>query len=152
MKNKPIPSQERLSLLILTLSLGLTLFGCGTESNERSGEPEETPLSVDAAPPPETVLDMGATPATDIGAPSVDASSPAPSRPELPVGPNDALAQAACALIDGATTAVSAVSEIGDAGQVLLDPEPNSAYLVTLPESGQGAPIWSPSQRAARAT
>ena len=69
-------------------------------------------------------------------------------RPNLPMGPNDSLAQAACALIDGAADEVLAVAVEGDAGQVLLTPQRNRTYRVTIPDTGVGfvtleVPDWA---------
>ena len=69
-------------------------------------------------------------------------------RPDLPMGPNDSLARAACALIDGAADEVLAVAVEGDAGQVLLTPQRNRTYSVTIPDTGVGfvtleVPDWA---------
>ncbi|MGC6419126.1 MAG: hypothetical protein ACON3Z_18510, partial [Bradymonadia bacterium] len=69
-------------------------------------------------------------------------------RPDLPMGPNDSLAQAACALIDAAADEVLAVAVEGDAGQVLLTPQRNRTYSVTIPDTGVGfvtleVPDWA---------
>lgn len=69
-------------------------------------------------------------------------------RPDLPMGPNDSLAQAACALIDAAADEILAVAVEGDAGQVLLTPQRNRTYRVTIPDTGVGfvtleVPDWA---------
>jgi hypothetical protein len=57
-------------------------------------------------------------------------------RPDLPLGPADAAASKSCTLFD-AGTQVLAVSNRGDAGQVVILPSDSEAYMVTLPE-GEG--------------
>ena len=69
-------------------------------------------------------------------------------RPQLPVGPNDALAQAACTLLDTAPMELIAVSDESSAGQVVVTPQPETAFSVRLPDSGIGystleIPDWS---------
>ncbi|MGB0591853.1 MAG: hypothetical protein ACPGU1_19410, partial [Myxococcota bacterium] len=71
-----------------------------------------------------------------------------PEALELPVGPEDGTASSACELSDGPTTEVISASDIGEAGQVLVLPSASEAYLVTLPESGEGyitlqVPDWA---------
>ena len=66
----------------------------------------------------------------------------------LPLGPDDALARAACAHLESAPSDVLATSSSEEAGQVILTPTEAQGYAVTLPDSGVGyltleVPDWA---------
>lgn len=91
------------------------------------------------------------TPTDDLPAddsPTDETPDDAVALPELSMGPVDDTASSACDFMDGDMIEVTAVSDIAEAGQVLLLPTATDAYLVTLPESGEGfltlqVPEWA---------
>ena len=105
----------------------------------------------DTATVPDTT-DDSASPPEDVMAPEdvmpAEDTTTSPPKPELPMGPADELAKAGCNLIEGPVTSVIAVADMADAGQVIVTPTPNSAYAVTLPDTGVGyitleVPEWA---------
>lgn len=142
--------------LFLCLFLGLMCVACGDASDEQGSEDgfldaeDNNAVNNEQAPNDDVTPDDeqdGDEPDGEI--PDViDEGEDDGDRPALDMGPNDALAQAACALMDASPQAILAVADESDAGQVLVTPSESELRLVTLPDTGVGfitleVPEWS---------
>ena len=165
----------RVTVLYLTCSAVLTMvWGCSSDEDEAQqrdviafGDATTAMANSDTSVDPldgtvpDTVPDMMEVDidasATDMapvveGQPDAEIMEmPIPGeaqRPDLPMGPNDRLAQAACALMDGQFDGILAAASLDEAGQVLLTPNRARGYAVTLPDTGEGyvtlqVPDWA---------
>ena len=74
--------------------------------------------------------------------------SSANDRLNLSLGLDDQLASQACQLFNGEMTPLTITSQISEAGQITLLPSSESAYTISLPDTGTGyltleVPDWS---------
>ncbi|MEE2755495.1 MAG: hypothetical protein VYA30_02485 [Myxococcota bacterium] len=112
-----------------------SLIACGHDSSSRNtGGQRDDCISGGSA------TEVGVSEPVEEGQPL--------GRPQLPVGPDDALAQAACSLLGTVPTEIIAVADANSAGQVVVTPRQDTALSVRLPDAGVGyftleIPEWS---------
>ena len=133
------------SPVVISMSPDISMDGSSPVADAGIIEQMEADQNLEVAPMPDaTVVAQPDAASQNDMAPNDDMVE----RPDLPMGPNDSLAQAACALIDAAADEILAVAVEGDAGQVLLTPQRNRTYRVTIPDTGVGfvtleVPDWA---------
>ncbi len=111
--------------------------GNGGFVNEPDGLPDNEPEASPDTPIGEPEASPEATPEANPE-PTPEANPDAePPRPDLAMGPLDNAASRSCDLFDTTSDRVLAVTNRGDAGQVLILPSDAKSYMVQLPE-GEG--------------